>query len=289
MILSCVQNPYLRDLIWLTECHFIEADLDLSQYWHLDLDERLLYLCRHPESLNQKMQQCKSHFLGSYFEALFSFAIEHLSTLTLIVEHLQIQAKGKTLGEVDMLVKTPEGVFYQFEIAVKFYLERPDNYPHHWLGPNKNDSLLKKVSRAREHQLMILKTSPGYEQIQPFTQGGVIQTALLIFGRLYYACKVDADITNSSLSSDRESWWLRISNVDILFSSFSHSMELKKPHWLALPNLARDFVELTPEYKSDLVTQFLQDSRPKHLCLWNKASSTSNRVFRHAFVVPDAW
>jgi len=44
---------------------------------------------------------------------------------------------GQTLGEVDMLVETPDG---ETPINLKlrlFYLERLDLYPHHWIDPNK--------------------------------------------------------------------------------------------------------------------------------------------------------
>lgn len=292
MISDRIHHPFVKDLAWLVEGHYIEQDFDLGLYWLSDTEERLLLLDSDPTSLVNAVTACKSHFLGSYFETLFSFAIENLSSLKVVfehfqIEHFQIEGKGKTLGEVDMLVETPEGELHQFEIAIKFYLERPDLYPHDWIGPNKNDSLLKKVTRAREHQLCILQTEDGSAAIEHVTKNREIKSDLLIFGRLYSALKNQQDIT-SWLAQNERGGWIRESDFILLIRYFSDFCVLEKPHWMAFSEKNNKFVSLSPQSAYNLVSKFLHDNRPIHVFLYH-ALTQSKRINRSVFVVPDAW
>ena len=287
MISNRVHHPLVKDLAWLVEGHYIECDFDLEPYWVADVNERLLSLDRDPDSLVKAFSACKSHFLGSYFETLFSFAIEHLSHLKILLEHFQIESKGKTLGEVDMLVETPDGQLHQFEIAIKFYLERPDLFPHDWIGPNKNDSLLKKVSRARGHQLLILQTEEGFSAIKEVAKGRRPHSSLLVFGRLYSALNSQEDIDNWLKHVDRGGW-IRVSNIDLLMPFFSGFLILQKPHWLSAPNISDNFSFNSLQFAYNLVGQFLLDDRPRHVFL-RSALYKTDQIYRNVFIVPDSW
>jgi hypothetical protein len=202
-----------------------------------------------------------------------------------VLEHFQIESKGKTLGEVDMLVETPEGELHQFEIAIKFYLERPDLYPHDWIGPNKNDSLLKKVTRAREHQLSILQTEDGSAAIGHITKNREIKSDLLIFGRLYSALNNQQDIA-LWLTQNERGGWIRESDFMLLMTNFSHFYVLDKPHWMSFPSMNDKFILFSPESARHLVGEFLKDDRPKHVFLYHAESKQRNHSI---FVVPDSW
>ena len=283
MISDSLQHPFVKDLAWLVEGHYIEHDFDLEPYWIEDVWSRLSELDRNPDALVEAITACKSHFLGSYFETLFSFAIENLSSLIVVLEHFQIEGEGRTLGEVDMLVETPDGQLHQFEIAIKFYLERMDLTPHHWIGPNKNDSLLKKVTRAREHQLSILSSEEGLSAIHEIARGRKPQSDLLIFGRLYYALKGKDDIDR--WITQENGGWIRASDAALLTSYFSHFLILQKPHWMAFSTIINDFTAFSLQSVSSLVDSFLRDERPQHLLLWNMKKNLK----RSMFVVPDSW
>ena len=287
MISDQVKNPYVKDLCWLVEGHYIEQDFNLGPHWVADVNVRLLELDRDPRALVSAISACKSHFLGSYFESLFSFAIANLSDLVICLEHFQIQKDGQTLGEVDMLVETPNGELHQFEIAIKFYLERLDLYPHHWIGPNKNDSLLKKVSRAREHQLLILQTQKGFEAISHVAKNRIPHTNLLIFGRLYSALTSRENI-DQWLSQNERGGWIRVSDLFLLMPYFSYFLTLEKPHWMAAPNINDDFSFFSLQSTYNLVSYFLRDDRPKHVFLCQSLNETSTEK-RSVFIVPDSW
>ncbi|PYF83221.1 hypothetical protein DFP75_102315 [Marinomonas alcarazii] len=288
MISDRVQHPFVKDIAWLVEGHYIERDFELEPYWLPDVEAQLLALDDQPQPLVDAVTACKSHFLGSYFETLFSFAIRHLSVLTVHYEHVQIVSEVRTLGEVDMLVETPEGQLHQFEIAIKFYLERQDLYPDHWIGPNKNDSLLKKVSRARDHQLQILQTEEGKSAIAEVAQGRTPQANLLIFGRLYSALDQGYDIS-SWLTQTNYGGWVRASDFMSLKSYFSNFFVLQKPHWLSSPAVNENISFNFPQFAYNLVGEILQDSRPRHVFLWQAADAASGDIGKHLFVVPDSW
>lgn len=288
MILDRIHNPLVKDLAWLVEGHYIEQDFDLGFYWFSDIEKRLLLLDSDPALLVDAVTACKSHFIGSYFETLFSFAVENLSSLNVVLEHFQIEGGGKTLGEVDMLVETLEGELHQFEIAIKFYLERPDFYPHDWIGPNKNDSLLKKITRAREHQLSIFQTKEGADAIKHIAQGRVPNASLLVFGRSYLMLNNQQDIA-SWLSQDEYGGWVRESNFILLMNYFSYFYVLEKPHWMAFPEVNETFILFSSKFIANLAQKILNDDRPKHVFLHN-AFTVSNQVSnRNVFVVPDSW
>ena len=287
MISNRVHYPLVKDLAWLVEGHYIERDFDLQPYWVADVNERLLMLDQDPESLVTAMAACKSHFLGSYFETLFSFAIAHLSHLKIHLEHFQIVNEGKTLGEVDMLVETPNGELHQFEIAIKFYLERPDLFPHDWIGPNKNDSLLKKVTRAREHQLQILQTEEGISAIEGVAKGRHPISNLLVFGRLYSALNSKEEVDAWLKQSDRGGW-IRVSNISLLMPFFSDFLILQKPNWLSVPNINDNFSSNSLQSAYNLVGEFLLDDRPRHVFI-RSALYKTDQIHRNVFIVPDSW
>lgn len=287
MISSLLHHSLVKDLAWLVEGHYIERDFDLQPYWVADVNERLLLLDREPGPLVTAVNACKSHFLGSYFEALFSFAIEHLSHLKIHLEHFQIESEGKTLGEVDMLVETPDGELHQFEIAIKFYLERPDLFPHDWIGPNKSDSLLKKVTRAREHQLQILQTEEGLSAINDVAKGCQPISNLLVFGRLYSALNNAEDIRDWLRGTECGAW-IRISNMHLLTPWFEGFLILQKPHWLSVLNNSDNFSFNSLQSAYNLVGDFLLDDRPRHMLLKSTLYEI-DQMHRFVFVVPDSW
>nr|WP_245546243.1 DUF1853 family protein [Marinomonas posidonica] len=276
----------LEDLEWLVTGHYILADFQLASYWRTDWKEKLALLKQNPTPLMAKLEQTKSHFLGSYFETLFSFAVSELSILSIKREHFQITRQGQTLGEVDMLVALPDGQLQQFEVAIKFYLHRADLAPNDWIGPNKNDSLVKKVTRARQHQLQILKTKEGADSVRDLSHDNDIAASLLVFGRLYRALRTASDL--HEWLSEESGAWIRAGDILWLRKYFSHFIILEKPHWMAFPCFKEDFTFFSPETAYNLVSNFLHDDRPLHLCL-NSTLAEMEGVKKHVFVVPDTW
>ncbi|WP_028889715.1 DUF1853 family protein [Tenacibaculum ovolyticum] len=96
--------------------------------------------------------------LGKLVERFVSYELEQDPSIKIIVENIQIQKEKRTLGELDcILFKNRKPI--HLEIVYKFYLY--DNTVgnseiEHWIGPNRRDSLLQKITKLKEKQLPLL-------------------------------------------------------------------------------------------------------------------------------------
>ncbi|SBS30188.1 hypothetical protein MAQ5080_01593 [Marinomonas aquimarina] len=277
----------LADLEWLLqERESFVCDEPLSGFLRQDWRACFERLCADPTSLIAHMAAAKSHFLGTYFEQLFSFAVEHFTTLEVLAEHEQIQTNGKTLGEVDLVVRDCNGRVLQFEIALKFYLERPDLFPNHWIGPNKNDSLAKKVSHARQHQLAILHTPAGQEWLQEASLSTAVQPNLMIYGRHFYTLSEQASAFFSL--AKHHSAWLRCSQLLTLQGYLCDLQEANKPNWITPATGESVTQQISATLLQTLAQRFDEDPRPVLFSCRHTDVDRQHEIF-WLFVCPDNW
>ncbi|SFC85744.1 DUF1853 family protein [Algibacter pectinivorans] len=98
--------------------------------------------------------------LGKYVERFVSFEIEQQPDISVLAENIQIQDGKTTLGEIDCLLKR-NGKPIHLEVIYKFYLYDKsvgDTEIEHFIGPNRKDSLIEKLTKLREKQLPLLYT-----------------------------------------------------------------------------------------------------------------------------------
>ncbi|SEB39982.1 hypothetical protein SAMN04489761_0460 [Tenacibaculum sp. MAR_2009_124] len=96
--------------------------------------------------------------LGKLVERFVSFDLKNESNIDIIVENVQIQKEKITLGEIDCLL-FQNNVPIHLEIIYKFYLYDPkisDDEIYKWIGPNKRDSLVQKLTKLKNKQLPLL-------------------------------------------------------------------------------------------------------------------------------------
>lgn len=96
--------------------------------------------------------------LGKRVERYTSHLFKQHKDINVLAENVQIQNKKITVGEIDCIVEKKEQPIH-IEIVYKFYLY--DNTVGsselaHWVGPNKNDNLFKKLTKLKEKQLPLL-------------------------------------------------------------------------------------------------------------------------------------
>ncbi|WBX72668.1 DUF1853 family protein [Tenacibaculum pacificus] len=100
----------------------------------------------------------KTPRLGKLVERFVSFELQQNSTIKILTENIQIQQEKITLGELDCLLLKDKKPIH-LEIIYKFYLY--DNSAskieiERWIGPNKKDSLVQKLTKLKEKQLPLL-------------------------------------------------------------------------------------------------------------------------------------
>lgn len=96
--------------------------------------------------------------LGKYIERFVFFELNQHHDISILAENIQIQEGKRTLGELDCLLlknNTP----IHLEIIYKFYLY--DNTVgtteiEHFIGPNRKDTLIEKLTKLKENQLPLL-------------------------------------------------------------------------------------------------------------------------------------
>jgi hypothetical protein len=98
--------------------------------------------------------------LGRYVERFVSFQIAQCKSARLIAENVQIQSNKITLGELDCILIKNNKIIH-LEISYKFYLYDVSvgiSEIAHFIGPNRKDSLIDKLTKLAQKQLPLLFT-----------------------------------------------------------------------------------------------------------------------------------
>lgn len=115
-----------------------------------------------PKKLNLSLTGLSpSLILGKRAEVFFTHSINLLENYKLIASNLQLIVNKKTLGEFDFFIEelTTKQVLH-IELVYKIYLYDPSFKieEQRWIGPNRKDTLLKKVNHLKSHQLPLVLT-----------------------------------------------------------------------------------------------------------------------------------
>ncbi len=106
--------------------------------------------------------------LGKLVERFVSFELQQDSSIKILLENIQIQEEKRTLGELDcLLLKNDKPI--HLEIIYKFYLYDKtigSSEIEHWIGPNRKDSLVQKITKLKDKQLPLLYSN----QCKPYLE-----------------------------------------------------------------------------------------------------------------------
>jgi len=108
--------------------------------------------------------------LGKLVERFVMQELRQQSNISILSENIQIQNQKITIGEIDCLLRQND-ISIHLEIIYKFYLYDPNSGPSEidrWIGPNRNDNLLKKLHKLKDKQLPLLHkahTKPLLDQL----------------------------------------------------------------------------------------------------------------------------
>lgn len=98
--------------------------------------------------------------LGHLVERIVAELIKSSVNYEVKYKNLQIVDKRKTIGEIDFIVEEKAtNKLIHIELAYKFYLFDPgisSEMTDNWIGPNRKDSLSKKIDKLRTKQFPLL-------------------------------------------------------------------------------------------------------------------------------------
>lgn len=192
-----LRTPAVRDLAWtilspamLAQTRWPQRHPLSGSDWVHQPEALKLFLTqldRDDSALSNWLSRSSTRRLGLYYERLWHFAIEHASGVEMLAANLPIQGEGRTLGELDMLLRDRQGV-HHIELAIKLYLgaQAADGAdPANWLGPGSQDRLDLKLAHLDEHQLP-MSSRPESATILAARGVETFSASLWLGGYLFY-------------------------------------------------------------------------------------------------------
>ena len=198
----------MRNVLWVaTSPNLLKAPLDDTEFAQINISPEQLEALLTPEAqlaLDNILGQTRSHFLGAYYETIWSFLLKQSTRYQLLAQNFQIHESGTTLGEFDFLVWDKQRhIHLHQEIAIKFYLYHPDKHPAHWLGPNARDRLDLKIRKLSLQQLRLSEHPLAKTSLE---QLGIKQTKsqMKLQGTLFYPSNAALPPDTHSLNAHHE-------------------------------------------------------------------------------------
>lgn len=132
--------------------------IDTQALWDntlIGLDQINLIICKKPFN---KINMSKKLRLGHLVEQFVFHELNCNDNIEVLAENIQIIKDKITIGEIDCLLIKDNNPIH-LEIIYKFYLydESFGNTElEHWIGPNRKDSLIEKITKLKNKQLPLL-------------------------------------------------------------------------------------------------------------------------------------
>ena len=96
--------------------------------------------------------------LGKRVERFVENELKNHKSISILAKNCQIQNEKTTVGELDFILQKNHSPIH-LEVIYKFYLYDEsfgNSEIEHWIGPNRNDNLVKKLTKLKEKQLPLL-------------------------------------------------------------------------------------------------------------------------------------
>ncbi len=222
--------------------------------------------------------------LGKLAEDLFSEWLNQSKRFQAVFENLQIIEDKRTIGEIDVLLfDTKNQKHIHLELVTKFYLYNPvfdANDIRAWIGPNRNDSLLEKVTKLKQKQLPLL-----YQKTTQNILANCIPQAKVIAQKVMFKANLFVPL-HSKLS-------INVFNTNCIVGNYVTFLQFKELHnthtsyfcptkqdWLRQPKTQNKWNDF--EITCVEIQRFIEVSQS--LMVWVKY----NETFQRYIVVPYA-
>ncbi|MGJ7551839.1 DUF1853 family protein [Pseudomonas alloputida] len=237
--------------------------------------------------LREWLAKITSRRLGLYYEGLWQFALAHAPRVELLASNLAIRAGGRTLGELDILLRDGEGT-HHLELAIKLYLgptEDDGRDPAHWLGPGCHDRLGSKLAHLAGHQLPMSADTQSREALAAV---GVdqVQAHLWLGGYLFYPWPGHAEPPAGANPRHLRGRWVRRRNWAA--TADERWQPLPRHAWLAPARAEPDECWTVPQFEAWLAQ--LDEHAPAQLLVRMEPDDEGAwQEVERVFLVADSW
>lgn len=239
-----LHQPAVRDLAWTLLAAPLLSDTGCPQRhpltasdWHRQpalLLDWLLVQDQQPARLQEWLAGARSQRLGIYYESLWQFALQQAPGITLLAANLPVRQDGRTLGEIDLLLRDTEGT-HHLELAIKLYLgPEHDNghLPANWRGAGRADNLERKLQHLTNKQLP-LSANPAAQETLAAHGISALHAELWLSGYLFYPWPRGCAVPVGGHPAHARGHWLRQSDWPAFIAgSTAH-------HWQPVPRDCR--------------------------------------------------
>jgi len=175
--------------------------------------------------------------LGKYVERLISFELQQHENISVLAENIQIQQDKITLGELDcLLLKNDKPI--HLEIIYKFYLYDASvgtSEIDHFIGPNRKDSLIEKITKLKEKQLPMLYSDACKPYLDALNLESEKITQQVYFKAQLFVPFANQNVQLKTLNSDCiVGFYINRDNLEE-FANYKFYIPNKKD-WLQLPH-----------------------------------------------------
>jgi hypothetical protein len=244
----------------------------------LDADDR---------PLRDWLAKLTSRRLGLYYEGLWQFALAQAPGVELLASNLAIRAGGRTLGELDILMRDGEGT-HHLELAIKLYLGPTvddGRDPVQWLGPGCHDRLGSKLAHVAGHQLPMSADAQSREALAALGVAQV-QAHLWLGGYLFYPWPGHAEPPAGANPRHLRGRWVRRSDWRV--AADEHWQPLARHAWLAPARVETDEC-WTVQLFADWLEQLDEHAPAQLLVRLELGDDGAWQEAERVFLVADSW
>jgi hypothetical protein len=289
------QNPHVCDLAWAISSPplLLSDNSECTWYsngWYrsagAESAELMSHADRQPQRLEAMLAERPDRRLGNYFETLWAYWLMVNPRFELLGRNLQINEQGRTLGELDFIVRDrAAGKCLHWEVAIKFYLGRGDTGLHsNWVGPGKRDRLDLKVDHLQNRQ----SKHGSHPRVREWCDSRGIRIdacAVILKGRLFYPFNRDGpDVFPRNANPQHlRGRWFTLAQFCQLYAPAQHVVPLIHGGWMAaIPMSERHRV-----YRADTLIEMLASGElrlPLHVGVRHGMS-----IGERLFIVDQQW
>ena len=199
---------------------------------------------------------------------------------------VQVFDLGRTIGALDLVLRSPKGQIEHWELAYKVYLQAQAYAEwEHWVGPGQRDRLDRKVRRMLDHQVPLSTHPASHAALQSLGVAQIDARRVMLQGVLFRPWGEPASWAEDA-PHEAKGRWFRPSQLESVLQANPGGQwwQRMKPHWFGpwgfneKEGLSADSFRIR--------CQTTPVTRPEMWTTTSKSGADDGDVF---FLVPETW